>query len=285
MSEVRSTGGAFSWSGRRTLITGGSSGIGKQLAADLLRRGAHVGIVAHHAEKLRAAELELKQISPDVWSYACDVALLDEVRAMAQAYRERFDAPEVLINNAGYAVYYTFEQMPSEEIHRLFDVNLIGAALVTRELLPDMIRTGGGRLVMMASIAGRIPMTPCGVYSASKHGLVALAELLRVETARFQIKVHVVCPGRVETEFFSHQSFKTRAHRPETSRTIPVEAVSQAVIGAIERNRFMTYVPRHLGVLAWLAAAMPVVFRPFWNRFLSARVESVYTGAAITKAE
>jgi short-subunit dehydrogenase len=285
MSAVLGNGGAFSWNGRRVLITGGSSGIGKQLASDLLRRGAHVAIVAHHPEKLKTAELELRQISPNVWSYACDVALLDDIRAMAQAYRERFDAPEVLINNAGYAVYYTFEQTPSEEIRRLFDVNLIGASLVTRELLPDMIRAGGGRLVMIASIGGRIPLTPCGVYSASKHGLVALAEILRVETARFQIKVHVICPGRVETEFFSHRSFKTRAHRPETSRTIPVEMVSQAVIGAIEHNRFMTHVPRHLGVLAWLAAAVPVVFRPLWNRFLSARVESVYTRAVVTKAE
>ncbi|HEY7450293.1 MAG TPA: SDR family oxidoreductase [Vicinamibacterales bacterium] len=285
MSAVLGNGGRFSWSGRRALITGGSSGIGKQLASDLLRRGAHVGIVAQHADKLKAAELDLRQISPNVWSYACDIALLDEVRAMARAYRERFDAPEVLINNAGYAVYYTFEQMPSEEIHRLFDVNLVGASLVTREFLPDMIRAGGGRVVMMASIAGRIPMTPCGVYSASKHGLVALAELLRVETARFRIKVHVVCPGRVETEFFSHQSFKARAHRPETSRTIPVEVVSEAVIAAIEHNRFMTSVPRHLGVLAWMAAAMPIVFRPFWHRFLSARVESVYTGAAVSKVE
>ena len=108
----------------------------------------------------------------------------------------------------GYAVYYTFEQMPPEEIHRLFDVNLVGAALVTREFLPDMIRAGGGDVVMVASIAGRIPMTPCGVYSASKHGLVALAELLQIETARFNIRVHVVCPGRVETDFFSHESFQ-----------------------------------------------------------------------------
>ena len=75
-----------------------------------------------------------------MWSHPCDIAILDDVRAMARAYRERFDAPDVLINNAGYAVYYTFEQMPPEEIHRLFDVNLIGAALVTREFLPDMIR-------------------------------------------------------------------------------------------------------------------------------------------------
>jgi hypothetical protein len=234
---------------------------------------------------LRAAELDLRRISPDIWSYACDVALLDEVRAMARAYRQRFDAPDLLINNAGYAVYETFEQMASEEIRRLFEVNLTGAALVTRELIADMIRAGGGRIVMMASIAGRVPMTPCGVYSASKHGLVALAELLRVETARFNVKVHVVCPGRVETEFFSHPSFNARTYRPETSRTIPVEAVSTAVMDAIEHDRFMTCVPRRYGLLAWLAAALPVIFRPVWPRFLSARVESIYAGSALTKAE
>ena len=104
-----------------------------------------------------------------------------------------------------------------------FDVNLSGAALVTREFLPDMIRAGGGDIVMVSSIAGRIPMTPCSVYSASKHGMVALAELLRVEVARFNVRVQVVCPGRVETDFFSHESFRRRAHRPETARTIPIE--------------------------------------------------------------
>ena len=65
----------------------------------------------------------------------------------------------------------------------------------------------------------------------------------------------MVCPGRVETDFFSHESFKARAHRPETTRTIPIEAVSQAVIEAVERNRFMTYVPRYYGFLVWLARA------------------------------
>ena len=187
-----------------------------------------MGIVAEDPVKLAAAESELKELSSEVWSHACDVAVLDDVRAMALAYRKRFTAPDVLINNAGYAVYYTFEQMPLEEIQRLFQVNLVGAALVTREFLPDMIRAGGGDVVMVASIAGRIPMTPCGVYSASKHGLVALAELLKIETARFNVHVQVVCPGRVETDFFSHESFQTRAHRPETTRTITLDAVSQS---------------------------------------------------------
>jgi uncharacterized protein len=259
------------------LITGGSSGIGKHVAGDLLREGAHVGIVADDPNKLDRAESELKQISSTVWSHACDVAVLDDVRAMARDYRQKFGAPEVLINNAGYAVYYTFEQMPPEEIHRLFQVNLVGAALVTREFLPDMIRAGGGHVVMMASIAGRIPMTPCSVYSASKHGLVTLAELLQIETARFNVDVHVVCPGRVETDFFAHESFQTRTHRPEAARTIPVELVSQAVIAAVARNRFMTYVPWYYGILAWLAAAAPRAFKPFWHRLMSSRVEDLYT--------
>jgi short-subunit dehydrogenase len=267
------------------LITGGSSGIGKHLAEDLLRRGAHVGIVAHDVDKLGSAESALKQVSPEVWSHACDVAVLDDVRAMARAYRERFDAPDVLVNNAGYAVYYTFESMRSEEIHRLFEVNLVGAALVTREFLPDMIRAGGGHIVMMASIAGRIPMTPCSVYSASKHGLVALAELLQVETSRFNLQVHVVCPGRVETDFFSHESFKARAHRPETARTIPIESVSRGVIDAVERGRFMTNIPRSYGLLVWLAGALPLVFKPLWHRLMASRVESVYASSATSRVE
>jgi short-subunit dehydrogenase len=267
---------SFRWSGRRVLITGGSSGIGKHLAGELLRNGASVGIVADDPVKLHHAETELKQISSEVWTHPCDVSVLDDVRSMAGNYRRRFEAPEVLINNAGYAVYYTFEQTASDELQRLFQVNLVGAALVTREFLPDMIRTGGGHVVMMASIAGRIPMTPCGAYSASKHGLVALAELLAIETARFNVKLHVVCPGRVETDFFAHESFQTRAQRPETARTIPIGAVSRAVMTAVDRNRFMTYVPWYYGMLPWLAAAAPGIVKPFWHRLLTSRIDDVY---------
>jgi short-subunit dehydrogenase len=285
VTSAAGRGQPFRWSGRRVLITGGSSGIGKRVAADLLRKGAHVGIVAEDPVKLSAAESELKELSSEVWSHPCDISALNEVRAMALAYREKFAAPDVLINNAGYAVYYAFEQMPLEEIQRLFQVNLVGAALVTRAFLPDMIRAGGGDVVMVASIAGRVPMTPCGVYSASKHGLVTLAELLKIEAARFNVRVQVVCPGRVETDFFSHESFQRRAPRPEASRTITLEAVSQKIVDAVEYDRFLTYVPSYYAVLAWIAAGLPLVFRPIWHRFMAARVEALYRGAGSPKPD
>ena len=275
----------FRWDGKRVLITGGSSGIGKHLAASLARQGAHVAIVADDPRKLLDAEAELKQFSPVVWSHPCDIAVLDDVRTMARAYREKFGAPDVLVNNAGYAVYYTFEQTPLEEVQRLFQVNLVGAALITREFLPDMIAAGGGDVVMVASIAGRIPMTPCGAYSASKHGLVALAELLRIETARFNVRVQVVCPGRVETDFFSHESFRQRAPRPESARTIPLEAVTQSIVDAVAYDRFLSYRPRYYALLSWIAAGLPLLFRPLWHRLMTARVESAYLRSGTSKPQ
>lgn len=140
---------------------------------------------------------------------------------MAHAYRQAFDAPQVLINKAGYAVYYTFEQTQPEEIQCLVAVNFVGAALVTREFLHDMIRAGGGDIVMMSSIAGRIPITPCGMYSASKHGLVAFAELLQIETARFNMRVQYGVSGACGDWFFSHESFRTRAHRLKPREPFP----------------------------------------------------------------
>jgi NAD(P)-dependent dehydrogenase (short-subunit alcohol dehydrogenase family) len=265
------------WRGKKVLITGGSSGIGKQLATDLVRLGARVGIIGHQPHQLDAAAAELGGGTTSEWSYACAVAKLSEIRAMADAYRAQFGAPDVLVNNAGYALYHAFEQLSAEEIQRLFDVNLTGAALDTRELLPDMIGAGGGEIVMVSSIAGRVPMTPCGAYSAAKHGLTCLSELLRVEVGRFNIRVHTVCPGRVETAFFDHDSFRRRAHRRETERTIPIETVSHAIMESVTRNREFTYVPRYYGLLVWIASAVPLLFHPLWRRLMSARVNALYS--------
>jgi NAD(P)-dependent dehydrogenase (short-subunit alcohol dehydrogenase family) len=264
------------FAGRKVFITGGSSGIGKQLATDFLRRGAHVCIAADGAEKLARAREQLASISPSVEAFLCDIADLSQIRQTAATYVARFGAPDVLVNNAGYAVYRTIEEMASEEIARLLNVNLTGACLVTREFLPSMVAARGGSVVMIASIAGRIPMTPCGPYSTAKHGMVTFSEILRAEVARYGIRVNVVCPGRVETEFFDDESFVSRAPRRETEWTIPIERVSASIIDAVSRNRFMTYVPGAYGPFVWLAHTLSFLARPMLQRLMRARIESVY---------
>lgn len=260
----------------KVLITGGSSGIGKQLAEDFLRRGAHVTIVSNNAAKLQSARSELAAISRSICALACDVAELGEVRRMAEEYLFQFGPPNVLVSNAGFAVYRLFEEMPAEEIERLLRVNFVGGCLITREFLPAMVAAGRGNIVVMASIAGRLVMTPCGVYSAAKHGLVAWAHTMKLELNQTGVRIHVICPGRVETDFFAHETFVQRERRAETRFTVPLETVSRATIAAIQKNRFMTYVPRSYGLLVWLAHSFPFPVRMLLDRLMEKRVRSLF---------
>ena len=259
---------------KKVLITGGSSGIGKRLAADLLRAGANVIVVADEPGRLRDAVKELSAISPLVTGVACDVGDRDRVRAMRDQVLEWYGCPDILINSAGFATYKTFAAMEIEEIERLVNVNLVGAMRCTRAFLPHMIERRSGAIVNMASIAGRLVMTPNGTYSAAKHGLVAWSETLRYELAGSGIQVNVICPGRVETPFFDHESFRTRGPRVEARYTITVEDVSRATRRAISRNRFITYMPRVLGLLVWLTNALPFVVKPLYGMLLTSRIRS-----------
>jgi uncharacterized protein len=265
------------FAGKKVLITGGSSGIGKRLAHDFLKLGAHVSIVAHQAESLEKARIELAAGSHAVRAFLCDLASVEEIKRLGADYVLEFGAPDILVNNAGYALYSTVEETSLEEIQRLVSVNLSAALLVTRQFLPSMIQAGSGHVVMMASVAGRVPLTPCGVYSAAKHGLVAAAETLRAELEHFGLRVHVICPGRVDgTGFFLHESFVKRTPRRETEWTLPLEAVSRATIEAIRKRRFFTYAPRSLRPLVWLAHAFPFLSRPLLQRLMRARVKAIY---------
>jgi short-subunit dehydrogenase len=259
---------------KKVLITGGSSGIGKRLTADFLRSGAQVIVVADKPDRVHDAVQELSVISPLVTGVVCDIGDRHSVLAMKDQVLRQYGCPDILINNAGFATYKTFAELDIEEIEQLVNVNLVGAMRCTRAFLPHMIERRSGAIVNMASIAGRLVMTPNGTYSAAKHGLVAWSETLRYELAGYDIQVNVICPGRVETPFFDHESFKTRAPRVESRYTITVEDVSRATRRAIIRNRFITYMPRVFGLVVWLTNALPFLVKPLYGMLLTSRIRS-----------
>jgi short-subunit dehydrogenase len=264
----------------KVLVTGGSSGIGKHLASVYLARGDQVMLVAEGPEKLARAVAELGGPGAGVHGFACDVADGAAVARMAAEVLARHGCPDVLVNNAGYAVYRTFDQSPPEEIVRLIDVNLTGALRCIRAFLPAMMARGSGHVVNVASVAGIMPITPCAAYGAAKHGLVGISETLRFELQDQGIQVHLVCPGRVKTAFFDHETFRLRPHRPETDRTIPIEEVSRAIVEAVERGRFRTVLPRTLGFVAWARGLFPAAADLLLGRILRARVREIREAAA-----
>jgi hypothetical protein len=267
------------------LITGGSSGIGKQLAGDLLRRGDSVIIVGRDQRRLDAAEKELRTISPHVAAMRCDVRQTDDVEAVVGKAVATFGHIDVLVNNAGYAVYRAFEESSTDEVVDLVDVNLLGYLRFMKAVIPSMKARGAGRIINVSSIGGTMIITPNSSYCASKHAVVAISEALSYELEPFGITVSVVCPGRVETPFFDHETFRTRASRPETRMTVPIEDVSAAIVAAMDSRRFMTYVPRSLGLLSWTFHVAPWLIKPLYRRLMRRRMRSLYATARRRQAQ
>jgi len=269
--------GSTLYQNQLVLVTGGSSGIGYQLAHDFLRLGAQVVIVADRAERLEQARESLSAVSSDIHAVQCDVGSWVSVESMAQQVLERFGTPDILVNNAGFGTYRTFEATSIDEVERLVSVNLVGGLRCAKAFLPAMIARRHGSIVNITSIAGCIPITPHGTYSAAKFGTNVWASTLRNEVKRFGIRVHVVCPGRVDTPFFEHETFKSRKRQGFESRiNITTEDVSRATLRALERGSFMTYVPAYLGPLQWLIKSFPVVFNVPIGWLTRRRIETLY---------
>jgi len=177
------------------LITGASAGIGHAAAELLLKNGYKVYAGARRVEKMRGLEGQGARILElDVTGEA---SLKSAVETIIRA-EGRLD---ILINNAGYGAHGAVEDVPIEEARRQFEVNVFGLARLTQLVLPHMRAAGGGTIINISSIAGKITMPTGGWYHASKHAVEAYSDALRLEVAQFGIKVILIEPGPIKTEW------------------------------------------------------------------------------------
>ena len=266
-----------SFTDKVVVVTGGSSGIGQQIARDLLRIGAFVTIVSDQRAKLDSAYAELKETFPAVEAIVCDIRNREQVSQMAQRVLERHQHIDILINNAGYAVYRPFEESTTEEVLDILDVNLAGAMRCAKAFLPSMIARRSGRIVNVSSIGGETIITPNAVYCAAKHGMVAWTRAIRYELSHFGVAVNVVCPGHTKTNFHDHPTFRRRdVYRRKGSRSMGVETVSSAVLDAIRKDRIVTYVPSWQGLVVWALNTFSFVMAPVWNVITKERIAQLY---------
>jgi NAD(P)-dependent dehydrogenase (short-subunit alcohol dehydrogenase family) len=177
------------------LITGASSGIGKAAAKLLLSRGYKVYAGARRVDNLKELEYLGGRIT------RLDVTEEDSLRNAVNMVLEGDGRLDILINNAGYGANGAIEDIPMSEARRQFEVNLFGLARLTQLALPVMRRQGFGKIVNISSIAGKISMPLGGWYNASKFALEAYSDALRIEAGRYGIKVILIEPGAIKTEW------------------------------------------------------------------------------------
>jgi len=184
------------------LVTGGGSGIGLAIARALLDRGWTVAICGRDEAKLSNAALEISGDDPDrrarLLATAADVSKTGDVERWIDTACDRFGDPSLLVNNAGIMASGKVADLSERRWDQAMEINLKGAFLCARRVLPRM-RTDGGWIVNIASVAGKMGIPGSSAYSASKFGLIGLTESLAREEAKNGIRATAICPGFVET--------------------------------------------------------------------------------------
>jgi short-subunit dehydrogenase len=226
--------------GKVALITGASRGIGAACAEAFGRRGARLALTARSEAGLRAAGGGGALIEPADITVAGDRARLVE-RTLAH-----FGAIDILVNNAGAGMYIPSSTAPMPETRAMFDLNFFAPLELAQLVVPHMRRRGGGVIVNVGSIAGKITLPWLTLYSASKSALGAWTDGLRMELKRDGIHAMTVCPGYVDTEFQSHV---LGGEPPEAMRrgrrfAISARECAEAIARGVERGSRTVVTPR-----------------------------------------
>lgn len=217
--------------GRSAVITGGSRGIGFAIAEALLERGSRVFICARNEDEIQKSVAALRNKSGgEIHGAACDVRSYDSVSALFSRANKIFGGLDILVNNAGVGSRSDVEQTPIEEWNATIETNLTGVFHCCHAAIP-LMKTRGGYIINIASLAGKYAHPGSAAYNASKFGLVGFSEALMQEVRYDHIRVSCIMPGSVNTSFG-----RGGGQDPATTWKLLPEDVAAVVIDLLEMD-------------------------------------------------
>ncbi|MFE7231452.1 SDR family NAD(P)-dependent oxidoreductase [Streptomyces sp. NPDC057596] len=253
------TGGAAA-PGGGALVTGASSGIGAAVARRLAAEGGW-RLVLNGRDRARLEEVAR---STSAVAFPADLSGEGAERRLAEFALDSVGRVDLLVAGAGIGWAGPFSTMPQPAIDELFDVNVLATLRLIRLLLPQMIRQGTGRVVIIGSLAGTVGVRDEAVYSAAKAALGAFADAVRYELRGTGVGISHVVPGVVDTPFFDRRGVPYRRSRP---RPVPASRVADAVWEAVSRGRDEVYVPGWIRLPGRVRGAAPGLYRRLAARF------------------
>ncbi len=240
---------------RLVIITGGTGGLGQALAALHLDMGDQVVITSRDEGKLKAVLAEKN--CRDVHVYKLDVTDNAAVKAFCAWIHIRFGRCDILYNNAGTAVFKPFLDMSLDDISATLRTNLDGPIYMTRAFLPMMLSAGGGHIVNVASLAGKVATTKAAVYAASKAAVIRFSEGLRQELAGSKVYVTCVMPGPIDTPFLDRAD-AVGLYRQKVRRYLLSPAVTaKKIVRAVNARQPEVSMPFSLRLMSSLYMGLP----------------------------
>lgn len=189
----------FSLEGKIALVTGGTYGIGMSMAMALGNAGAKIIFNARRADAVEKAEAEYRAAGIDAYGYACDVTKEDQVKAMVANVSAKLGDIDILVNNAGIIKRIPALDMSVEEFSEVIDIDLIGPFIVSKAVVPGMIKKGAGKIINICSMMSELGRETVSAYAAAKGGLKMLTKNMACEWGEHNIQVNGIGPGYIAT--------------------------------------------------------------------------------------
>jgi uncharacterized protein len=249
--------------GKIVLITGASSGIGKQAAIDFADNGAKtIVLVSRSKTKLEELKEMLYQNSTsESLVYSCDVSSKAEVITMGKELLGRLGHVDILVNNAGIGLYDKVQDQSIEEMESITFTNYLGMVYCTKVFLESMVYKGTGHIVNVASVAASFGVAGLAAYCASKYAILGFSEALYHELHGTGVGVTVVSPIGVKTNFFNHESFARRIPN-YTGFMLEPKTVSKAIVAAANSSRLEIMIPFYIRAGVWFKHTIPYLVNP-----------------------
>lgn len=252
--------------GKIVVITGGSSGIGAEMAKQLASKGAIPVITGRSEQRLQQIAGELP--GPH-GVYVLDVGDTESVRTVMEQIEHDYGRIDVLINNAGFGLFKEIMDTSIEQFADMMDVNYMGVVRCTKAVLPGMLNRQQGHIVNIASVAGKIGSAKSTGYSASKHAVIGFTNSLRQELTGTGVKLTAINPGPIDTPFFTIADPSGNYVKNVNSFLLKPEQVAKAVIRAIERGLPEKNMPRLFSAGIVLSQLFPRTFERVAARFFN----------------
>lgn len=230
-AELHSRSGRMNLTGKVAIVTGGTKGIGRGIAAALVKEGVNVCVSSRKRSEIDETVATLGGLGKGrIMGLVCDVRDCSQVEALFDRTMIEFGRLDILVNNAGIGIFGTVEEMPSEDFRAILETNLFGVYYCCHEAIPLMKERGGGYIINVSSLAGTNAHPKMAAYNASKFGLNGFSEALMQEVRHDGIKVSYIMPGSVNTEFGGDTSSE------EKSWQLTPEDIARVVIDLLHHD-------------------------------------------------
>ena len=247
------------YSQKVVVITGASSGIGRESAVKFAKLHASIVLVSRNKDKLEKVAKELSKFQTQILVCVCDVSQKDQVREMSKQVLEKFGTVDILVNNAGFGIYGNFSDLKVEEIESQMATNYLGMMYCIKAFLPKMLERKSGHIVNVASVAASFGIPAMAGYCASKFAMLGFSESLYHELKGSGVGITVVSPIMVRTNFFDHNSFNKM---PKYTAALSASTVASAVVRAASSPRLEIVTPQIVRIAIWFKQTFPYLINP-----------------------